>query len=198
MNIIHKACAKASKSLIRDFGEIEKLQVSTKGPGDFVSAADKRSEKIIIEELLKVNPKYGILSEEAGVKIYCAQPDQCDLLLFSYGPITDECIQASKILAKSGYKISVCSVLQVKPLPQSIIDICSKQENIISVEEHSTYHSVGSSLLKRISEKGHNGKFQIYGIEDKFTQVVGSRQFLLEHHSLDAKSLVTRIKVELE
>ena len=67
MNIIHKACAKASKSLIRDFGEIEKLQVSTKGPGDFVSAADKRSEKIIIEELLKVNPKYGILSEEAGV-----------------------------------------------------------------------------------------------------------------------------------
>ena len=139
-----------------------------------------------------------LLSEEAGVKIYCAEPDQCDLLLFSYGPITDECIQASKILAKSGYKISVCSVLQVKPLPQSIIDICSKQENIISVEEHSTYHSVGSSLLKRISEKGHNGKFQIYGIEDKFTQVVGSRQFLLEHHSLDAKSLVTRIKVELE
>jgi myo-inositol-1(or 4)-monophosphatase len=67
MNIMQKACLKASKSLIRDFGEIEKLQVSSKGPGDFVSAADKRSEKIIIEELLKVNPKYGILSEEVGV-----------------------------------------------------------------------------------------------------------------------------------
>ena len=66
MNIMHKACMKASKSLIRDFGEIEKLQVSSKGPGDFVSAADKRSEKIIIEELLKVNPNYGILSEESG------------------------------------------------------------------------------------------------------------------------------------
>jgi myo-inositol-1(or 4)-monophosphatase len=57
---------KAAKSLIRDFGELEKLQVSSKGPGDFVSAADKRSEKIIIEELLKVNPNYGILSEESG------------------------------------------------------------------------------------------------------------------------------------
>jgi myo-inositol-1(or 4)-monophosphatase len=66
INIMHKACMKASRSLIRDFGEVEKLQISSKGPGDFVSAADKRSEKIIIEELLKVNPNYGILSEEAG------------------------------------------------------------------------------------------------------------------------------------
>ena len=66
MNIIYKACMKASKALIRDFGEIEKLQVSSKGPGDFVSAADKRSEKIIIEELLKAHPDYGILSEESG------------------------------------------------------------------------------------------------------------------------------------
>ena len=67
MNIIHKACMKASKSLIRDFGEIEKLQVSSKGPGDFVSSADKRTEKIIIEELLRAHPDYGILSEEVGV-----------------------------------------------------------------------------------------------------------------------------------
>ena len=66
MNIMRKACLKASKALIRDFGEIENLQVSSKGPGDFVSAADRRSEKIIIEELLKVNSSYGILSEEVG------------------------------------------------------------------------------------------------------------------------------------
>ena len=66
MNVIYKACMKASKSLIRDFGEIEKLQVSSKSPGDFVSAADKKSEKIIIEELLKAHPDYGILSEEIG------------------------------------------------------------------------------------------------------------------------------------
>ena len=57
---------KASRSLIRDFGEIEHLQVSSKGPGDFVSSADKRTEKIIIDELQKAHPDYGILSEEAG------------------------------------------------------------------------------------------------------------------------------------
>ena len=61
-----KACRKASKILIRDFGEIEKLQVSVKGPGDFVSASDKRVEKILIEELQKARPDYSILSEEIG------------------------------------------------------------------------------------------------------------------------------------
>ena len=66
LNIMYKACMKASKSLIRDFGEIENLQVSSKGPGDFVSSADKRTEKIIIDELLKAYPDYGILCEEAG------------------------------------------------------------------------------------------------------------------------------------
>ena len=67
LNIIQKACMKASKRLIRDFGEIENLQVSSKGPGDFVSSADKRTEKIIIEELQKAHPEYGIVTEEAGL-----------------------------------------------------------------------------------------------------------------------------------
>ena len=49
MNVIYNACMKASKSMIRDFGEIEKLQVSAKGPGDFVSNADKRAEKLLLK-----------------------------------------------------------------------------------------------------------------------------------------------------
>jgi len=61
-----KASEKASKALIRDFGEIEKLQVSKKGPTDFVSNADIKAEKIIIEELKKAKPNYSILSEEYG------------------------------------------------------------------------------------------------------------------------------------
>ena len=61
-----KACRKASKTLIRDFGEIEKLQVSLKGPGDFVTVSDKKVEKIIIDELQKARPNYSILSEEIG------------------------------------------------------------------------------------------------------------------------------------
>ena len=66
INVMVKACRKASKSLIRDFGEIEKLQVSLKGPGDFVTNADKKVEKILIEELQKARPDYSILSEEIG------------------------------------------------------------------------------------------------------------------------------------
>ena len=58
INIISRACTKASRSLIRDFGEIENLQVSSKGPGDFVTSADKRTEKTIIEELQKAHPDY--------------------------------------------------------------------------------------------------------------------------------------------
>ena len=67
INLITKACMKASRSLIRDFGEIENLQVLAKGPGDFVTSADKRTEKILIEELQKAHPEYGIISEETGV-----------------------------------------------------------------------------------------------------------------------------------
>ena len=61
-----KACRKASKIIIRDFGEIEKLQVSLKGPGDFVTASDKKVEKILINELQEARPSYSILSEEIG------------------------------------------------------------------------------------------------------------------------------------
>ena len=66
INVMIKACRKASKTLIRDFGEIEKLQVSIKGPGDFVTASDKKVEKILIDELQKARPNYSILSEEVG------------------------------------------------------------------------------------------------------------------------------------
>ena len=69
LNIMIKASLKASKSLIRDFGELEKLQVSVKGPSDFVSNADIKAEKIIIEELSKAKKNFSILSEEYGSKI---------------------------------------------------------------------------------------------------------------------------------
>ena len=68
LNLMIKACEKASKILIRDFGEIEKLQVSKKGPSDFVTNSDLKTEKIIIEELVKGRPDYSIISEENGVK----------------------------------------------------------------------------------------------------------------------------------
>ena len=64
-----KASEKASKILIRDFGEIEKLQVSKKGQSDFVTNSDLKVEKIILDELIKARPNYSIISEENGIKI---------------------------------------------------------------------------------------------------------------------------------
>ncbi len=68
LNIMIKASDKASKILIRDFGEVEKLQVSNKGPSDFVTNADLKAEKVIIEELKKARPNYSIISEESGIE----------------------------------------------------------------------------------------------------------------------------------
>ena len=68
LNIMIKATEKASKILIRDFGEIEKLQVSKKGPKDFVTNSDLKTEKIIIDELKKARPNYSLISEENGTE----------------------------------------------------------------------------------------------------------------------------------
>lgn len=66
INVMIAAVQKAARKLTRDFGEIENLQVSKKGPADFVSTADKRSEKILHEELSKARPRFGFVMEEAG------------------------------------------------------------------------------------------------------------------------------------
>ena len=68
INVLEKICTKVSKIIIRDFGEIEKLQVSRKGPGDFVTKTDKKVENVIIEELEKARPNYGFIAEETGEK----------------------------------------------------------------------------------------------------------------------------------
>ena len=66
LNLMIEAAEKASKSLIRDFGEVEKLQVSKKGPRDFVTKTDKKVEKILIDELTKSKKNYSFLTEETG------------------------------------------------------------------------------------------------------------------------------------
>jgi len=66
LNVMIKAAEKASKTVIRDFGEVEKLQVSKKGPRDFVTKTDKRVENIIIDELSRTKKNYSFLSEEIG------------------------------------------------------------------------------------------------------------------------------------
>ena len=67
LNIMIKACEKASKVIIRDFGEVENLQVAKKGPRDFVTKTDKRVEEILIEELSRAKKNYSFLTEESGI-----------------------------------------------------------------------------------------------------------------------------------
>ncbi len=67
MTVMTAAVLKAGRGLKRDFGEVENLQVSVKGPGDFVSAADRRSEKVLFEELSRARPGYGFVMEESGI-----------------------------------------------------------------------------------------------------------------------------------
>ena len=66
MTVMTNAAIKAGRGLKRDFGEVENLQVSMKGTGDFVSLADQRSEKTLYEELSKARPGYGFVMEESG------------------------------------------------------------------------------------------------------------------------------------
>ena len=73
MNVMIGAARKAGRGLTRDFGEVEQLQVSVKGPGNFVTAADHRAEEVLYRELAKARPGYGFLMEERGV---VAGPDK--------------------------------------------------------------------------------------------------------------------------
>src|SRR6266404_9588970 len=68
LNVMANAALKAARGLIRDFGEVEQLQVSVKGPGEFVSAADLKAERILKAELKKARPGYAMLFEEGGAE----------------------------------------------------------------------------------------------------------------------------------
>ena len=74
LNVMVDAARKAGRSLTRDFGEVENLQVSHKGPADFVSAADRKAEQILRTELLNARPTWGFLGEESGARGHC---DNC-------------------------------------------------------------------------------------------------------------------------
>ena len=69
LNVMVDAAKKAARGLLRDFGEVEQLQVSVKGPADFVSAADRKAEQVIRDELTRARPKFGFLMEEHGAHV---------------------------------------------------------------------------------------------------------------------------------
>ena len=95
LNIMIKAAEKASKILIRDFGELEKLQVSSKGPSDFVTNSDKKVEKILIEELTKSRNKFSIISEEIG-EVKNSDKDEPIIVVASRSHLGDKVLEFVK------------------------------------------------------------------------------------------------------
>ena len=74
MNVMQQAARKASRRLVRDFGEVENLQVSRKGPSDFVTAADVRTDEMLRDLLLQARPDFGFLTEENKPSVFVGTP----------------------------------------------------------------------------------------------------------------------------
>ena len=126
MTIMVRAAEKAGRALVRDFGELEKLQVTRKGVGDFVTQSDYKSEKIIYEELLKARPSYGFLMEEGGKR-----PGQDSDYEWIIDPIdgTTNFMPASVCGSILSASLNISSALA--PFPASIFASC---DEVISSE----------------------------------------------------------------
>ena len=108
MNVMVGAAEKAGRALRRDFGEIENLQVSRKGPGDFVTNADLRAEKILFEELQTARPGYGFLLEEGGEIEGTDKTHKWIIFLFPVS-LTKDFI-AAQVQGSYSYRQGLCSL----------------------------------------------------------------------------------------
>ena len=127
----------------------------------------------------------------AKMTVYNNSLKESEVLILTYGPITYECILASNL---TKVKSSVLSLLMLKPLPENLIDICKDFKKIIIVEEHSTFNSIGTHIISKLMQNNYHGKIKCLGINDIFTDVVGSRDYLLKFHNLDSLSISKQIE----
>ena len=130
-------------------------------------------------------------------KVYINDWQTSDATILTYGPITLEAIKAAKDLAVSGLKISVISFWQIKPLPESIIDICSNINKLFILEEHTSYNSPGTHIISILAIMQKIKKVWLIGVDDRFTDEVGSRDFVLAANNLDSISIASFIKKKL-
>ena len=135
-----------------------------------------------------------IVSESASFKIYNHEIETSDIAIFTYGPITYDSILCANELSNQGIKASVISFLEIKPINHEIIGLCTKAKKIFLIEEHSKVQSPMTYLISLLVEKKIKTDIYHFGIEDKFTEEVGSRDFLLKYHKLDSINLAERIK----
>tara|TARA_Y100000816_G_scaffold122065_1_gene85802 strand:+ start:39326 stop:40243 length:918 start_codon:yes stop_codon:yes gene_type:complete len=126
------------------------------------------------------------------ISIYNNKIDQPDILVLTYGAITYECILAGELIKDRG-KFSIASILQLKPIPEHLVEMCMCFKKILIVEEHSIFNSPGTHIISKLSMSGFKGEIKMIGIDDRFTDEVGSREFLLKTHGLDSKTIASKI-----
>tara|TARA_A100001015_G_scaffold148965_1_gene165210 strand:- start:1138 stop:2055 length:918 start_codon:yes stop_codon:yes gene_type:complete len=132
--------------------------------------------------------------KKPGYKVYNCDLESSDITVFTYGPITYDVILCAKKLMKNGIKASVVSFLEIKPIDKKIIDLGLESKKIFLIEEHSKIQSPMTYFISLLVENKCKKDIFHFGIEDRFTEEVGSRDFLLKYHGLDGDSLVKKIK----
>ena len=176
LNVMIKAAEKASKSIIRDFGEIEKLQVSKKGPHDFVTKTDKHVEKILIEELSKTKKNYSFLTEETGaiievedsgkVTIYGDTPESRESAQKRIEEITAE-PEVNKIYTGTVANIKdFGAFVTIMPGRDGLVHVSEISEE--RVENVSDYFVEGEEVQVKVLEVDRQGKIRLTmkGLED--------------------------------
>lgn len=113
-------------------------------------------------------------------------------LIISYGPI---CYDLVEYISAKNLNCRLIKILKIKPLDISIINICKNYAHVYVVEEHTVITGLGNLIAKKILEQNIKLKsFKHFGINDIFTELVGDREFLLEHHKLTPEYILENIK----
>ncbi len=138
-----------------------------------------------------------LIQNSDSFKVYINDWENSDAVILSYGPITYEAIKSAKELASSNCKISVVSFWQIKPLPKEIIEICSNVNFLFILEEHTSYNSPGTHIISILAMMQKIKKVFLIGVNDRFTDEIGSRDFVLAANKLDSVSVTNFIKEKM-
>lgn len=137
-----------------------------------------------------IHEKLGALPLGKSLKVLEGE----DIAIFTAGSIMDEVIKARNRLSNAGLSVAVYSFPTVKPIDkETIIDCVKRYQYIFTVEEHNVVGGFGSAVAEVLAQSDRTAKLEIIGINDMFSHIAGSQQFLREYYGIDAYSISERI-----
>lgn len=176
--------------------------VTVIAPGDLVEAEE--AVKAIINHSGTVYLRLGrggekkihntISDFKIGKALTIQKSDNPKLAVFSTGAILDETTEACNLAIENGIALEQYSFHTVKPIDAELILLCAdKFENIITVEEHNIIGGFGSAVAEVLASSSSNCKLTRIGLQDEYTSLVGSQEYLREHHGLTCKGIVNQM-----